>query len=119
MYNKTLGSSAAPTAGLHFTTELLEKLKEHNRQVCVFYFDASVYNRILRMIDRGDNDTIIISRLLNDEKEDWFKGLDALVWHYNNIIGKNISLYNINANGTMEDVAGLVMFYINKYIGWD
>ena len=28
VYNKTLGSSAAPTAGLHFTNDILNKLKE-------------------------------------------------------------------------------------------
>ncbi len=34
VYSKTEGSSAAPTAGLHFTNELLEKLKEKGVIIC-------------------------------------------------------------------------------------
>ena len=95
---------------------LLKKIPD-NRPICVFYFDASVYNRILRMIDRNDSDGMIISRLLEDEKEDWFKELDSLVWHYNNIIGKSIDLYNINANNDPGSVVDLVLYYINRRLG--
>jgi guanylate kinase len=95
---------------------LLEKLKDDNRPLCVFYFDASVYNRILRMIDRHDSDIMIISRLLEDEKCDWFKELDSLVWHYNNIIGKDVQLYNVNANSDPKSVMGLVLYYMNRHM---
>ena len=94
---------------------LLHKLKDNNRLIYVFYFNASVYNRILRMIDRHDSDMMIISRLLEDEKEDWHKKLESLIWHYNNIVGKNIELYNINANNSISKVLELVLYYINQY----
>lgn len=94
---------------------LLDKLKEDNRPITIFYFDASAYHRILRMIDRGDSDTMIISRLLQDEKDDWLKQLNVLVFHYNRIVGKNIDLYTINANENLSAVLELILYYINKY----
>lgn len=96
---------------------LLPKLKDDSRPIFIFYFDVSVYNRINRMINRHDCDATIVSRLLEDEKFDWFKRLDALVWNYANVIGKNVHMYNINANGNEEDVLGLVQYYMKKYMG--
>lgn len=94
---------------------LLQKLKDNHRPICIMYFDASVYNRILRMINRDDGDMIIVSRLLADEKNDWFKSLDSLTWNYNNIIGKNVELYSINANEDPKCVIELVLYYMNRY----
>ena len=68
------------------------------------------------MKDRNDSDAMIIARLLEDEQDSWFKRLDSLVWHYNNIIGKNIDLYNINVNRDPRSVMELVLYYINKYV---
>jgi guanylate kinase len=96
---------------------LLEKLKDDHRPICIFYFDSSVYNRILRMIDRHDSDMMIISRLLEDEQYDWFKKLDSISWHYNNLIGKHILLYSINVNSSPKAVLELVLYYINSFMG--
>lgn len=94
---------------------LLEKLKDNQRPICILYFETSTYNRILRMIDRGDSDSAIISRLLQDEKDDWFKQLDSLVWKPSNIFGKDVQLHKINANGNLENVIGLVLYYMKQY----
>ena len=95
---------------------LLHNMKDNGRPICILYFDASVYNRILRMIDRDDSDMMIVSRLLADEKEDWYKKLDSLVWQYNNIVGKYIQLYNVNANGDLKSVLDLVLYYMDRYM---
>ncbi len=94
---------------------LLEKLKNDKRSICILYFKTSVYNRILRMIDRGDGDMMIISRLLQDEKDDWLKQLESLVWKYSNIFGKDVQLYNVNANGNLKNVLELVLYYMNRH----
>ena len=96
---------------------LLKKLNDDNRSVCIFYFDASVYHRIIRMIDRHDSDSMIISRLIEDEKFDWFKKLDSLVWHYNNIVGKDVQFYEINSNSDQECVVDLILYYMKRYMG--
>lgn len=93
---------------------LLEKYKT-NRPVVIFYFDSTVYTRINRMIDRGDCDSAIISRLLQDEKDDWHKQLDSLSWKYLNIDRKDVQLYSVNTNGKLPDVLNLILYYIKRY----
>ena len=94
---------------------LLHKLKDNNRQIYIFYFDASVHNRILRMIDRHDSDMMIISRLLEDEKEDWLKKLNSIVWHNSKVLKKNIELYKIDANNDENIVMELVLYYMQLH----
>lgn len=94
---------------------LLKKLENNTRPICIFYFEASTYNRILRMLDRHDSEKMVVSRLLEDEKFDWFKKLDSLVWQYSNIAGKNVDIYNINANSEPQNVIEMVLYYINRY----
>lgn len=90
---------------------LLERYKT-NRSIIIFYFDTTVYTRINRMINRDDGDMVIISRLLQDEKDDWFKQLDHLVWNYSHIFKRNIDLYSINANGDKDTVLEMVRYYM-------
>lgn len=95
--------------------DLLQKYKNDTRPICIIYFDTTVYTRIHRMIDRGDSDIAIISRLLQDEEYDWFKRLDHLVWHYEHIVHKNVELYSINANDDQSDVLEMVLYYMQRY----
>ena len=52
VYAKTLGSSAAPTAGLHFTNELLDKIKEKN--INILYVTLNVGLGTFRPVSETD-----------------------------------------------------------------
>jgi guanylate kinase len=93
---------------------LLQKYKT-NRPIVIIYFDTTVYTRINRMIDRGDSDMSIISRLLQDEKDDWLKQLNNLVWHYNHIVGKEVTLHSINANGNQASILEMIQYYMEDF----
>ena len=94
---------------------LLKNMGEYDRQVCMIYFDAAVSTRIERMVDRGASDMEIVSRLHHDDTtEDWYRKLDKLEWHYNNIENKQIQLHRINANEDIENVLSQVLYYINE-----
>ena len=86
-----------------------------DRTICIFYFDTTVSVRINRMIERGDSDMEIVSRLHNDEQFDWYDKLEKIVWNYSKLQDKqNVELYRVNANSSKANVLGLVLYYINK-----
>ena len=85
-------------------------LKQYNthRPIYIFYFDATVHTRINRMIERGDHDNAIISRLLEDEKDDWLRQLEDMPV----CTTKDIRLYIINANKNLDGVLKSISWYI-------
>lgn len=94
---------------------MLKNMGDRNRPICIIYFDTAVSTRIMRMVERGASDHEIISRLLvDDTTEDWYRRLDNLEWHYNNIENKQIQLHRINANENIEDVLSQILYYINE-----
>lgn len=86
---------------------LLQNYDKLNREVYVLYFSVDVYHRIHRMIDRGDNDAQIISRLLTDEKEDW---LDKLM-----DLNENRKLFTLKIVAA-NDPINVVYDRVKKYI---
>lgn len=93
--------------------ETLVKKYNSDRPITIIYFDTTVYTRIKRMRLRGNSDDMIISRLLQDEKDDWFKQLDSLAWKNNYILGKNIDLHFVNANLNESSVLEMILYYMN------
>lgn len=94
---------------------LLMNIGNRNRPICIIYFDAAVSTRIMRMIERDASDHEIITRLLvDDTTDDWYRKLDKLEWHYNNIENKTVQLHKINANEDVENVLSQVLYYINE-----
>lgn len=92
---------------------LLEKYSTE-RSIYIFYFDANVHTRILRMIDRHDSDMEIIKRLLQDEEYNWYSKLRALLRYYTCFKHKDVTLYKINADENIENVLEQILYYINQ-----
>lgn len=91
---------------------LLEKYKDNNRPIYVFYFESTVATRIDRMLDRGDHDTAILSRLHNDEEYDWLERLKNITFDLGKRMGKNIRLHVIDANKNQKDVVEQVLRHL-------
>ena len=81
-----------------------------NRKVFIIYFDSSVHIRINRMIERGDHDNKIISRLLEDEKSDWLKTLRDIERDNKD---SGVELFVIDADKSVTNVIDQIFFFIN------
>ena len=81
---------------------LLNYYTNVERTIHVIYFDSTVRTRIDRMIDRGDSDTKIVSRLHNDEGYSWSDRLDDIV--FSSVHGHRVSMSSIDANRSKEKV---------------
>jgi guanylate kinase len=96
--------------------ETLLQKSHFNRPIYIIYFDTTASTRIRRMLDRGDCDAAIIARLLHDEEYDWHHKLDSLVWHYSNLMGKNVCLHVVNANNQKECVLESVLKHMEEVL---
>jgi guanylate kinase len=94
---------------------LLENYRT-DRHIVIIYFDTSVHTRINRMLARNDSDAMIISRLLQDEKDDWYKQTNSLVWRHAKLENKIVDLYQVDANKNLVEVMEQVLYYMNKHV---
>lgn len=91
---------------------LLDNYEAINRPMYVIYFQSGVYQRINRMMERGDSDTQIIGRLLHDEATDWLGDILSLETNnYNKML-----VYRVDANVGLQELYYSVKNIIKKYI---
>lgn len=92
---------------------LLKKYHNQSRTIFIFYLKSTVKTRIDRMLDRGDHDSQILSRLYVDEEYDWLEKLSEIVNSYQFINAKrDIRLHVIDANEKLPDVVEQIMWYV-------
>lgn len=96
--------------------ETLLENYQTERPIVAIYFDASLRTRIDRMINRGDSDMAIVSRLYNDEEFDWQKKLSKIIWHYKNNIGRDVEMYVVDANKNIVNVIEQAVSYMDIHL---
>lgn len=72
------------------------------RLIKIWYFDVDLVIRVQRMIDRGDSDSAIVSRILTDEAFDWYDALITLKDYAKLFTNKKIELNYIDAEEDLE-----------------
>ena len=90
---------------------LFTKYSNKERPIIIIYFDADVLTRIHRMIKRGDSDSAIIGRVINDDNSDR-SVLHMLVYNEQNCSHRNCQLYSVDANSDMDEVFKQVMDHV-------
>lgn len=89
---------------------LIDNYNKINRYIYILYFDASICNRIRRMMERHDSDTQIVGRMLQDEENDWLKYL----LHIESINRDKMIIYKVDANQNLEDIYETVKEFIKE-----
>lgn len=75
------------------------------RPIHIWYFDAPVPRRIDRMVSRGDSDTEIVNRLMQDEQYDWYDRLLTLKFYYTEFRDKyDLQLDKVDADQPLYEV---------------
>ena len=97
---------------------LLKKYKNESRPIRVIYFNTTVSTRIERMVDRGDSDHHIISRLHIDEKSDWWSDLLDMEEHYYCTKNRNFLCVYIDANNDKSSVLKDVIERFDKEVSY-
>lgn len=92
---------------------LLDKYNT-DRFIYIFYLSSTVATRIDRMIDRGDHDTSILSRLHNDEQYDWHERLSNIL---STKMGRAPLLIKVNADIEQSKVVEQIVSH--SYLGWE
>lgn len=81
---------------------LLEKYQNEDRCINILYLKSTVATRIDRMMERGDCDSAILSRLHTDEQYDWLERLRDIVYDFYK--HREVLLHVIDANKNQKDV---------------
>lgn len=89
---------------------LLHNYNTINRSLFLIYFDSNICNRIKRMLERGDSDTQIVGRLLNDEADGWIEQVQKICLSYPGLV----QIISIDANKSLQDVYTEVKSIIDK-----
>lgn len=88
---------------------LLDRYSNAERRIHIIYLDTTVKTRIQRMIDRGDSDSAIVGRLLQDEEYDWYRALARFSY-----LKDNVETHGVYGEAPLEIVIKEILHIIKE-----